>query len=39
MNPFYLKEAGALVAEDGLTGGIRFLPGSAEALPFSRCRV
>ena len=34
MNPFYLKEAGALVAEDGLTGGIRFLPGSAEALPF-----
>ena len=34
MNPFYLKEAGALVAEDGLTCGIRFLPGSAEALPF-----
>jgi SAM-dependent methyltransferase len=34
MNPFYLKEAGALAAEDCLTGGIRFLPGSAEALPF-----
>jgi ubiquinone/menaquinone biosynthesis C-methylase UbiE len=34
MNPFYLKEAEALAAEEGLAGAIRFLPGSAEALPF-----
>lgn len=34
MNPFYLKEAEALAAEDGLVGGVRFVPGSAEALPF-----
>ena len=33
MNPFCLKEAEALAAEDGLDGQIRFLPGSAEALP------
>jgi SAM-dependent methyltransferase len=35
MNPFYLKEAEALAAEEGLAGKIHFLPGSAEALPFS----
>jgi len=35
MNPFYLKEAEALAAEEGLAGEIHFLPGSAEALPFS----
>ena len=34
LNPFYLKEAEALAAEDGLAGAISFLPGSAEALPF-----
>jgi SAM-dependent methyltransferase len=34
MNPFYLKEAEALAAEEDLAGSIRFLPGSAEALPF-----
>src|SRR5215469_15106604 len=34
MNPFYLKEAEALAAEEGLAGEIHFLPGSAEALPF-----
>jgi SAM-dependent methyltransferase len=34
LNPFYLKEAEALAAEEGLAGEIRFLPGSAEALPF-----
>jgi SAM-dependent methyltransferase len=35
MNPFYLREAETLAAEDGLAGKIHFLPGSAEALPFS----
>jgi len=35
MNPFYLKEAEALAAEEGLAGEIHFLPGGAEALPFS----
>jgi SAM-dependent methyltransferase len=34
MNPFYLKEAEALAAEEGLADAIRFLPGSAETLPF-----
>jgi SAM-dependent methyltransferase len=34
MNPFYLEQAEALAAEEGLAGVIRFLPGSAEALPF-----
>ncbi|HEX3862992.1 MAG TPA: methyltransferase domain-containing protein [Stellaceae bacterium] len=33
-NPFWLAEAAALAAEDGLTGKIRFVPGNAEALPF-----
>src|SRR5437868_348101 len=34
MNPFWLREAEALAAEDGLAGAIRFLPGNAEAVPF-----
>jgi ubiquinone/menaquinone biosynthesis C-methylase UbiE len=34
MNPFWLREAEALVAEEGLAGAIRFLPGNAEAVPF-----
>jgi SAM-dependent methyltransferase len=34
MNPFWLKEAEALGAEEGLAERIRFLPGNAEALPF-----
>jgi SAM-dependent methyltransferase len=33
-NPFWLKEAGALAAEEGLAGAINFVPGNAEALPF-----
>jgi SAM-dependent methyltransferase len=33
-NPFWLKEAEALAAEEGLAGAIRFVPGNAEALPF-----
>jgi SAM-dependent methyltransferase len=33
-NPFWLKEAEALAAEEGLGGAIRFVPGNAEALPF-----
>jgi len=34
MNPFWLREAEALAAEEGLAGAIRFLPGNAEAVPF-----
>src|SRR5205085_4802362 len=34
VNPFWLREAEALAAEDGLAGMIRFLPGNAEAVPF-----
>src|SRR5438552_1226693 len=34
MNPFWLREAEALAAEEGLAGAIRFLPGDAEAVPF-----
>ena len=33
-NPFWLGEAEALAAEEGLAGMIRFMPGNAEALPF-----
>jgi ubiquinone/menaquinone biosynthesis C-methylase UbiE len=33
-NPFWLAEAAALAAEEGLADRIRFLPGNAEALPF-----
>jgi ubiquinone/menaquinone biosynthesis C-methylase UbiE len=33
VNPFWLREAEALAAEDGL-GDMRFLPGNAEAVPF-----
>jgi SAM-dependent methyltransferase len=33
-NPFWLNEAEALAAEEGLAGAITFLPGNAEALPF-----
>jgi SAM-dependent methyltransferase len=33
-NPFWLKEAAALAAEDGLAGAIGFHPGNAETLPF-----
>jgi SAM-dependent methyltransferase len=33
-NPFWLGEAEALAAEEGLGQAIRFLPGNAEALPF-----
>src|SRR5204863_6688180 len=33
-SPFWLKEAEALAAEEGLAGAIRFVPGNAEALPF-----
>jgi SAM-dependent methyltransferase len=33
-NPFWLAEAEALAAGEGLTGAIRFVPGNAEALPF-----
>jgi ubiquinone/menaquinone biosynthesis C-methylase UbiE len=35
VNPFLLKEAAALAAAEGLAERIRFLPGSAEALPFA----
>src|SRR5437763_2502315 len=34
MNPFWLREAEALAAEEGIPGAIRFLPGNAEAVPF-----
>jgi ubiquinone/menaquinone biosynthesis C-methylase UbiE len=34
VNPFWLREAEALAAEDGLGGMIRFTPGNAEAAPF-----
>jgi ubiquinone/menaquinone biosynthesis C-methylase UbiE len=34
MNPYWLREAEALVAEEGLAGPIRFQAGNAEALPF-----
>lgn len=34
VNPFWLREAEALAAEEGLAGAIRFLPGNAEAVPF-----
>src|SRR5436190_19790517 len=34
VNPFWLREAEALAAEDGLAGMIRFMPGNAEAVPF-----
>jgi len=34
MNPFWLKAAAALVAEEGLANAIRFVRGDAEALPF-----
>jgi ubiquinone/menaquinone biosynthesis C-methylase UbiE len=34
VNPFWLREAEALAAEDGLAGMIRFVPGNAEAVPF-----
>ena len=34
MNPFWLREAEALAAEEGLADAIRFLPGNAEAVPF-----
>jgi SAM-dependent methyltransferase len=33
-NRFWLAEAAALAAEEGLAGAIRFEPGNAEALPF-----
>ncbi len=33
-NPFWLKEAETLAAEEGLTRAINFVPGNAEALPF-----
>jgi len=34
VNPFWLREAEALAAEDGVGGMIRFVPGNAEAVPF-----
>jgi ubiquinone/menaquinone biosynthesis C-methylase UbiE len=34
LNPYWLREAEALAAEDGVAGMIRFLPGNAEAVPF-----
>src|ERR1051325_4682947 len=34
VNPFWLREAEALAAEDGVGGMIRFVPGNAEAAPF-----
>ena len=34
VNPFLLREAAQLAAEDGLAGAIQFRPGDAEALPF-----
>ena len=34
-NPFLLREAAALAADEGLDAAIRFLPGNAEALPFA----
>src|SRR4051812_12506110 len=35
VNPYWLREAEALAAEEGLAGAIRFEPGNAEALPFA----
>jgi ubiquinone/menaquinone biosynthesis C-methylase UbiE len=34
LNSYWLREAEALAAEEGLAGAIRFEPGNAEALPF-----
>jgi ubiquinone/menaquinone biosynthesis C-methylase UbiE len=34
VNPFWLREAETLAAEDGVGGMIRFVPGNAEAAPF-----
>jgi SAM-dependent methyltransferase len=34
-NRYLLREAASLTAAQGLDGGIRFLPGNAEALPFA----
>ena len=34
VNPFLLREAAALAAEDGLADAIAFMPGNAERLPF-----
>ena len=34
VNPFWLREAETLAAEDGVGGMIRFVPGNAEAVPF-----
>jgi ubiquinone/menaquinone biosynthesis C-methylase UbiE len=34
MNPYWLREAEALAAEEGVVGAIRFQEGKAEALPF-----
>jgi ubiquinone/menaquinone biosynthesis C-methylase UbiE len=34
VNPFWLREAEALAAEDGIAGMIRFMPGNAESVPF-----
>jgi ubiquinone/menaquinone biosynthesis C-methylase UbiE len=34
MNPYWLREAEALAAEEGLSDAIRFQQGNAEALPF-----
>jgi ubiquinone/menaquinone biosynthesis C-methylase UbiE len=34
VNPYWLREAEALAAEDGVAGLLRFLPGNAEAVPF-----
>jgi SAM-dependent methyltransferase len=34
-NPFWLAEAEALAAAEGLAGAIRFVPGNAESLPFA----
>jgi ubiquinone/menaquinone biosynthesis C-methylase UbiE len=35
MNPFWLREAEALAAEEGVAQIIRFVPGNAERLPFA----
>ncbi len=35
LNPFLLREAAVLAAEDGVQDRIRFLPANAEALPFA----
>ena len=34
VNPYWLREAEALAAEEGVAGAIRFEPGNAEALPY-----